>query len=350
VWVQRVTCPSLHHDEVSGVASVLHRAGVAVSGKLRAKPLAGGRSNLTFLLYDDHSRWVLRTPPRAGRTPSAHDVAREHRVTSRLIGSAVPVAQPVTLCLDESVLGGPFAVSSFVEGRAFRSRVDLDALNDVQVGGVVDSLLSCLATIHAVDYQAVGLETFGRADGYASRQIRRWSGQWELVGSSELAALARAVMKGLGDYQPRQQRAGIVHGDFRLDNTLIAETPGGGHHLAAVVDWEMSTIGDPVADVALMCAYRNPAFDLVIGEPSSWTSLRLPPPPELAAAYERVGGVALVNWEFHMALAHFKIAVVAAGIDHRFRAGAESVDGLNTAGQAVEPFLEAAFDQVRALT
>jgi aminoglycoside phosphotransferase (APT) family kinase protein len=137
---------------------------------------------------------------------------------------------------------------------------------------------------------------------------------------------------------PTQQAVGIVHGDFRIDNTLLA--PGTGHlRVAAVIDWELSTIGNPVADVAMMCAYRDTSFDLVVGAPSAWTSDRLPGTEGLAEAYTAAGGVDLVDWESHMALAYFKIAVIAAGIDHRVRAGAASGPGFDSAGQAVEPYL-----------
>jgi aminoglycoside phosphotransferase (APT) family kinase protein len=132
-----------------------------------------------------------------------------------------------------------------------------------------------------------------------------------------------------------------VHGDYRIDNTLIA-VDGPSSRVAAVIDWELSTIGDPVADVAMMCAYRQAPFDLVVGAPSAWTSDRLPSVPDLAARYEAAGGVRLDEWGFHLALAYFKVAVIAAGIDHRWRAGAGAGAGFDTAGKAVEPYLELA--------
>ena len=310
--------------------------------------IAGGRSNLTFRLDDGTDQWVLRTPPRSGRTPSAHDVAREFRVTSALGVTDVPVARAVLLHEDDDVLGGPFSVADFVAGRVIQFRKDLDRLDAPTVTAVSQRLVETLATLHRVDPNAVGLERFGRPDAYAARQLRRWAGQWELVRDHSLDTLAGEVSGRLGRQLPEQRTAGIVHGDFRIDNTLLDLDGPDAPRLAAVVDWELSTIGDPVADVATMLAYRDPAFDLIVGEPSAWTSSRLPDPARLAAAYEAAGGVPLVDLDLHLALAHYKIAVIAAGIAHRHRAGSGSGAGFETAGTAVAPFLEAARSALRS--
>lgn len=330
---------SLTKAELVVVGDLLRKSGVAIAGPLDASLIAGGRSNLTFRLSDSAHQWVLRMPPRSGRTPSAHDVAREFRVTRALRDTAVPVPPAVLLCEDTSLLGGPFAISEYVPGVSIQSRVDLDAINDISVSKVLDKLITALAALHRVDHVAVGLERFGRPDGYASRQINRWSAQWALVsqpGPSQTRATG--LSERLAASVPAQASTGIVHGDFRIDNTLLQLTEPA---LLAVVDWELSTIGDPVADVATMCAYRLPAFDLIIGTPSAWTSDRIPDVDGLAAAYEGAGGVALVDWDFHLALAYFKVAVIAAGIDHRFRAGVGSGPGFDSSGDAVPQFLEA---------
>ncbi|RNL62824.1 phosphotransferase family protein [Nocardioides marmoriginsengisoli] len=331
----------LSRDDLDAVATFLRGQGVDVAGPLEGSQIAGGRSNLTFRLDDGTSRWVLRMPPRAGRTPSAHDVGREFRVTRALSRAGVPVAPAVALCQDESLLGGPFAVSGFVEGRTVQSRTDLDELDDETATVVISRLLQALAALHRVDHVAHGLEGFGRPDAYAERQLRRWSGQWELVGQydANISAAAKNLVAGLAVSIPEQRSAGIVHGDYRIDNTLLRFD--GSPSVAAIVDWELSTIGDPVADVAMMCAYRLPAFDLIVGSPSAWTSSRLPSLESLASDYEAAGGVELSNWEFHLALAYYKIAVIAAGIDHRFRAGAVGGRGFAEAGQAVPEFLAA---------
>lgn len=332
---------ALTEPEVAAIAAVLVRAGVDVRGPLSAARIAGGRSNLTYRLDDGTQRWVLRMPPRHGRTPSAHDVAREFRVTAALRHSDVPVAQAVALCEDEAVLGAPFAVAAFVDGRAVQSRDELDEVPDDALDHLVDRLVQTLAALHRVDHVAVGLERFGRPDGYAARQLSRWAGQWELVGLPGLDPLAQQVITTLGDALPAQRTTAVVHGDFRIDNTLLTDL-GRTPQVAAVVDWELSTIGDPVADVAMMCAYRDPAFDLIVGEPSAWTSTRLPDAAALAGRYEAAGGAPLVDWSAHLALANLKVAVIAAGIDHRFRAGSGSGPGFDSAGSAVEVFLQGA--------
>ncbi|GAA4727755.1 phosphotransferase family protein [Nocardioides endophyticus] len=339
----------LTSGERDAVAARLESVGVELAGPLAATQIAGGRSNLTFRLDDGISRWVLRMPPRTGRTPSAHDVAREHRVTGGLRNTAVPIAAPVLLQEDERDLGSPYTVADFVEGTTIQSADDLDRLDDATVRSVVDQLVETLAALHRVDHVAIGLERFGRPDGYAARQVRRWAGQWELVGTAEPDArrAATELAAQLARLVPGQVRVGIVHGDYRIDNTIlrVGEFPS----IAAVVDWELSTIGDPAADVALMCAYRNRAFDLIVGAPSAWTSDRLPEPDELAAAYETLSGRTLSDWDFHVALAHFKVAVIAAGIDHRRREGSGAGDGFDTAGQAVLPFLEAGLARIGAV-
>lgn len=334
-----MTAPT--HDELALVARALCDAGVEVAGPLEAQPISGGRSNLTSVISDGRTRWILRTPPRAGRTASAHDVAREHRVTAALAGSGVPVPPAVLLCEDESLLGVPFTVTGHVEGAAIRTQEELAQHDDRVVGAMVGELLATLATLHRVDHVTAGLEDFGRPDGYAARQLNRWGRQWESVGTSVLEPLARDVMARLGSRVPAQRATSVVHGDYRIDNTLIV-VDGQSSRVAAVIDWELSTIGDPVADVAMMCAYRQAPFDLVLGAPSAWTSERLPSASELAAGYEAAGGVRLDDWDFHLALACFKVAVIAAGIDHRRRAGAGAGPGFDTAGEAVEPYLDLA--------
>lgn len=332
----------LSEPELAAVSGYLTDAGVVLEGPLSATLIAGGRSNLTMRLEDGTTTWVLRMPPRAGRTPSAHDVAREYRVTAALVATGVPVPPTVALCEDESVIGSPFVVTAFVPGVTIQRQEELDALDDDAVEAVVDELTTTLAALHRVDHTAVGLADFGRPDGYAARQLRRWGGQWELVSSGALALdrAADEVISRLSAAVPDQRVTSILHGDFRIDNTLLRLD--GAPRVAAVVDWELSTLGDPVADVAMMCAYRDPVLDLIVGAPSAWTSTRLPAVDELASRYEKAGGVSLVDWDFHLALAYFKIGVIAAGIAHRHRAGSGTGTGFESAGESVEGYLDLA--------
>ena len=327
----------LTEAELAGIADVMGAAGTPPAGPLSATLITGGRSNLTFRLDDDVSVWVLRMPPRTGRTPSAHDVGREYRVTSALMATHVPVPAAVALCEADEVVGFPFAVAAYVPGQSVQVRSHLDRLDDPALAAVTASLVETLVALHRVDHVAVGLERFGRPDGYAERQFRRWRGQWELVSTPAQRGPDAELVRRLEAALPAQRSTGIVHGDYRIDNTLL--DPAGGS-VAAVVDWELATIGDPVADVAMMCAYRDPAFDLIVGEAAAWTSPRLPEPAALAARYEAAGGIPLDCWESHLALAYFKIGVIAAGIEHRRRVGAGSGRGFDTSGEAVLPFHE----------
>ncbi|WP_299562871.1 phosphotransferase family protein [uncultured Mycolicibacterium sp.] len=317
-----MTSTTLDGLDLTALDRHLRGIGVPRSGPLRAELIAGGRSNLTFLVHDDASKWVLRRPPLAGLTPSAHDMAREYRVVAALADTPVPVARAVTCSDDDSVLGAPFQMVEYVAGRVVRSADELAGLGDAAaLSRCVDGLIRVLADLHAVDPEAVGLGDFGKPTGYLERQVRRWGSQWEHVKLPDdprdddvrrlHAALAEAV--------PPQSGTSIVHGDYRIDNTILdSDDPG---RVRAVVDWELSTLGDPLSDAALMCVYRDPQLDLILGMEAAWTSPLLPGADEMAHRYAEVSGRELAHWDFYMALSYFKLAIIAAGIDYRRRVG-----------------------------
>ena len=318
-----------------------HLQGISIprSGQLRAELISGGRSNLTFRVHDDASAWVLRRPPMHGLTPSAHDMAREYRVVAALADTPVPVADAVTLCEDESVLGAPFAMVSYVPGRVVRSAGELAAIGDrTEIDRCVDELIRVLANLHAVDPVSVGLADFGRPDGYLERQVRRWAGQWQHVrlDDDDRDADVHRLHSALAEAVPPQSGSSIVHGDYRIDNTILDSHDAA--NVRAVVDWELSTLGDPISDAALMCAYRNPAMDLILNLQSAWTSPLIPPPDELAHRYSTISGRPLANWPFYMSLAYFKIAIIAAGIDFRLRM-AGGGDGSDRVGEVIAPLI-----------
>lgn len=316
----------------------LRSEGIARSGELRAELIAGGRSNLTFRVYDDASAWVLRRPPLHGLTPSAHDMAREYKVVAALAGTAVPVARAVTMRNDDSVLGAPFQMVEHVEGRVVRTAPELEALGDQGViDGCVDALIQALADLHAVDPAEVGLGDFGKPDGYLARQVRRWGSQWDLVRLPDDPRDddVKRLHQALSEAVPPQSGTSIVHGDYRIDNTILDAQDA--TVVRAVLDWEMSTLGDPLSDTALMCVYRDPMFGHVHAD-AAWTSELLPTADELANRYAKVSGRELAHWDFYMALADFKLAIIAAGIDYRRREGA---DGPEHVGEAVAPLIAA---------
>lgn len=322
--------------ELSALQDFLLRSGVTVDGNLHAELISGGKSNLTYKISDESSQWILRRPPTTGRTPSAHDVAREFRIAHALQNTDVPVAAPVLLCEDETVLGAAFTLVEYVDGPVLRTGSDIESLSGAEIDVCTTELIRVLSALHEVDYRAVGLSSLGRPDGYVARQVELWRKQWDRVKTCESADVA-TLYDALTARIPERTDASIVHGDYRIDNVILAREDVG--HVAAVVDWELSTLGDPLTDVALMCVYRHPVFDLIVGEPAAWTSPRLPSPGDLVDRYARASGRDMRDWNFYMALGYFKVAVIAEGINHRYRAGATVGAGFDRAGESVPEFL-----------
>jgi len=325
----------------------LREIGVPRHGELRGELIAGGRSNLTFLVFDDAAKWVLRRPPLHGLTPSAHDMAREYKVVAALENTAVPVAHAVTMRNDDSVLGAPFQMVDFVPGRVVRYSEELTALGDQRaIDACVDALIKVLADLHALDPEAVGLGDFGKPTGYLERQVRRWGGQWDLVRLDDdpRDADVKRLHAALGEALPPQTRSSIVHGDYRIDNTMLDAEDA--TKVRAVLDWEMSTLGDPLSDAALMCVYRHPMFDMVHAN-AAWSSPQIPSADQLAQKYSVAAGLPLDHWEFYMALAYFKLAIIAAGIQFRDRMGGATEYG-DKVGEAVAPLVAAGLSELAA--
>jgi aminoglycoside phosphotransferase (APT) family kinase protein len=324
---------------------LLESNGVDVVGDLRIDLISGGRSNLTFDVRDDVHHWVARRPPMGGLTPSAHDMEREWAVTSALTRTDVPVAPTVAIDRAGDVIGAPCTVVEFVDGDVIRSVDDLARYSDAQVDASIDALVRTLADLHAVDYSAVGLAEFGRPEGFAARQIKLWARQWGIVKTRELDDVDRLV-DILSDRVPAAARSTIVHGDFRIDNTILApDDPG---RVAAVVDWELSALGDPITDVALMCVYRQPVFSSVLGFDAAWTSDRLPDADSLAERYAQATGADLGDWAFYLGLANLKLGVIAEGITHRaLQGGSSGAAGAEKAAEATASFIAQGLEAVK---
>ncbi|MFT3716611.1 MAG: phosphotransferase family protein [Gordonia sp. (in: high G+C Gram-positive bacteria)] len=311
--------------------------GVTVTGDLVIDLISGGRSNLTFDVRDDEHHWVVRRPPMAGLTPSAHDMGREWAVTSALVPTAVPVAPPVAIDRTGEVIGAPCTVVGYVDGDVVRSVADMDAWTDEQVTADFDALVRTLADLHAVDYRAVGLDDFGKPEGFAARQVKLWTRQWGLVKTRDLPDVEKLAGL-LSERVPTEAASTIVHGDYRVDNTILA--PGDPATVAAVVDWEMAALGDPLTDVALMCVYRAPVFSRVLGFDAAWTSDRYPDADTMAQRYAEVSGRDLSDWPFYLGLANLKLGVIAEGITHRaLQGGSSGADGAERAAEATATFI-----------
>jgi len=338
-------------DGTAAAPSGIDRAGVEAWFRQRVKgvalPLAferiaGGHSNLTYRVTDAAGRrWALRRPPLGKRLGSAHDMAREHKVVAALGPTDVPVAPVIGLCQDESVSGAPFYVMEFVEGPILRGLAEADAFpEEADRRAIGERVADTLVDIHAVDPDAVGLGDLGRKEDYVARQLRRWQGQWEKSKTRELAAID-AVHERLAARIPAQGPATIVHGDYRLDNMIL--TPEG--EVAAVVDWELCTLGDPLADVGLLMVYwpERGEEPVALGQPANLAP-GFPTAEALRDRYAERSGRDLSQLDFFVALGYWKLAIILEGVYARYAAGQYGrVDpGIEHFARLVERLAEAA--------
>lgn len=307
--------------ERPGVESWFAAAVPAADPPLRFERIAGGLSNLTFRVSDAAGRrWALRRPPLGKTLGSAHDMAREHRVLSALAPTPVPVPPLVGLCEDESVTGAPFYVMEFVEGPILRGLAEAESAfpDEADRHAIGLRVADTLAAIHAVDPDAVGLGDLGRKQDYVARQLRRWQGQWEKSKTRELATVDQ-VHDRLAAAIPEQGPATIVHGDYRLDNMIL--TPAG--EVAAVVDWELCTLGDPLADLGTLMAYWPDRGEAVValGQPANLAP-GFPDRDELVARYAERSGRDVSRLSYFLALGYWKLAIILEGVYARYAAGA----------------------------
>ncbi len=290
------------------------------TGPFQYTLIAGGHSNLTFRVDDSAGhRYVLRRPPLSHALASAHDMGREHRLISALANSAVPVAPALGLCSDASVNDAPFYVMDFVNGHVVRDNATaLQVLTPATRRRASLSLVETMAAIHAVDLDAVGLADLGRHEGYIERQLKRWYGQWNASKTRELGAIDR-VHEALSTRIPAQGPATIVHGDYRLDNCMVDDAG----NVIAVLDWELCTLGDPMADLGLLMVYWTGPHD----EPSTssfapTTTEGFLDRAELAAHYAKVSGRDVSQLDYYVSFAYWKLACIIEGVYARYVAGA----------------------------
>ncbi|TNC19346.1 phosphotransferase family protein [Amycolatopsis alkalitolerans] len=305
-----------------------------VAGPLTADVVQGGRSNLTYVVGDGASRWVLRRPPLGHVLPTAHDMVREHRVISALRDTKVPVPGTITLCQDTGVIGAPFYVMEFVEGTPFRSAGELEELGPERTAAIAGRLLDTLVDLHAVHPDEVGLGDFGRPEGFLERQLRRWGKQLDASRSRDIPGIDR-LRERLAKHLPVSGPPAIVHGDYRLDNVLV----DGEDRITAVLDWEMSTLGDPLTDLALLVAYAERGnLDLSIVSNASLAP-GYPGTDEVVARYARHSGRDISALGWYVGFAFFKLAVILEGIYYRFSQGQTVGAGFDKIGDAVAPLV-----------
>lgn len=315
-----------------------------LAGPLRADLITGGRSNLTYRLTDGRSRWVLRRPPLGHVLPTAHDMSREYRVISALRDTAVPVPDALLLATDTDPIGAPFYLMSEVNGVVLRDAAGYARLSAERAAHCARLLVDTLAALHAVAPASVGLADFGRPDGYLTRQVDRWYRQWGRSATRDLPALDR-LHDALARSVPVSGRAGIVHGDFRLDNLMFDPTL---RRVAAVLDWEMATLGDPLADVGLLYVYRELAGHGLAGSADPLPAgLDFPSGSALLADYARATGTSAHRLDWYAALGYYKLAIISEGIHARYLAGETVGADFDAIGERVPSLVELA---TRALT
>jgi aminoglycoside phosphotransferase (APT) family kinase protein len=315
-----------------------------VEPPLAFERIAGGRSNLTYAVADAAGRrWALRRPPLGSRLASAHDVAREYRIISALRETPVPVAPAVGLSEEGDY---PFYVMDWVEGPVLRSKDDGDRFSDpAERRAIGERVIDTLVEIHSVDPDAVGLGELAKKEDYVARQLHRWQGQWAKQHTRELP-LVDEVHDRLAARIPEQGAATIVHGDYRLDNMIL--DPGG--EVAAVVDWELCTLGDPLADVGLLIVYWGEEDDelLPLLEPATMLP-GFPSRAEVRELYAERSGRDLSEIDFYVALGLWKLAIVLEGVFARYRAGQYGEAEETREGDVVEQLVGAAAEAVERL-
>jgi len=305
--------------------------------------IAGGKSNLTYRVDSPAGAVVLRRPPLGHVLPTAHDMRRESTVMAALRDTPVPVPVVLDVCLDESVLGQPFYVMDLVEGHVVTTAFPTgyaDSPQDKQ--RISEGLIDVLAALHAVEPASVGLSEFGRPEGYLARQVSRWNRQWDATRIEGLEALD-ALAHQLAAAVPVTPRSSIVHGDYRLDNTMLDPARVGG--ISAVLDWEMSTLGDPLADLGILLVYWAQADDAGLRQGSTVVPSATVLPgfltrEQVAHGYAERTGADVEPLPWYVSFAFFKLAVVCAGIVARVRGGAMVGGGFEGYEDRIGPLVE----------
>ena len=314
-------------------------------GDLTGAVIAGGKSNLTYRITDGTTTWALRRPPLAHVLPTAHDMIREFRVISALAGTRVPVAPAIALCDDPAVLGAPFYLMGFVDGVVLDQAKRLAALTPQAATRSCELLMDTLVDLHEVDPAAVGLAEFGRPEGFLARQVRRWHQQWQASETRPLDELG-ATVERLTATLPEQSAPAIVHGDYRLTNVMFRPDLTG---IAAVVDWEMATLGDPLTDVGLLVVYQTLSAEDDFVMPRMSPGDGFLTAEQLVARYDAASHRDLTHLDWYVGFGYFKLAVIAEGIHHRFLQGKTVGEGFSHFGAAVPLLLSAAISSVSAL-
>lgn len=318
-----------------------------VAGGLSAELITGGKSNLTYSVSDGVREFVVRRPPLGHVLATAHDMGREHRIMTALAPTNVPVPATFAYCDDPKIIGATFYVMEKVAGTPYSRAKDLEALGADRTRDISIRLVDTLVALHSVDYLTIGLSDFGKPDGYLSRQLSRWQKQLEASHSRELPGMDELIARLEGSV-PSESDATIVHGDYRLDNLLV----DGSDQVAAVLDWEMSTLGDPLTDVAVMLAYQQLAESTRPDSTGAVVTDAARAPgyltrDEILERYASATGRDVGHIGFHLGLAFFKLAVILEGIHYRHVHGQTLGSGFDGIGDMIAPLIAAGHDATR---
>lgn len=316
-------------------------------GGVQVEPLAGGQSNPTFRVTAGEHRWVLRRKPPGVLLASAHAVEREFRVMRALQGTAVPVPAMHALCEDASVIGSPFYVMDFVEGRVLADPA-LPGMDPAERAAIYSELQRVMGAIHRVDVQAVGLADFGRPQNYLARQVERWTRQYRASETERIEAMEHLIA-WLPAQLPGHEEVALVHGDFRIDNVIFHPSLP---RALAVIDWELSTLGHPVVDFAYHAmAWRVTPDEFRGLRGHDLAALGIPDEAAHAAGYcARVGRTDLPHWEYCLVFNMFRMAAILQGILARARAGNAAAADAEATGQRARRMAEAGSRLARQVT
>lgn len=308
--------------------------------RLIVRQFSGGQSNPTYLLAAGDGRYVLRRKPPGVLLPSAHAVDREFRVLRALESTAVPVPRALAYCDDAAVIGTPFYVMDYVAGRVYWEH-DLPGMRPRERAAIYDELNRVIGQLHRVEPAAAGLEDFGKPGNYVARQIARWTKQYRASEMTKIDAMERLI-DWLPEHAPEVEPYGLTHGDYRLDNVIFSTAEP---RIAAVIDWELATLGNPLADFAYSCiSWRLPERL----EGRDLAALGIPSEAEYIRAYcRRTGLESIADFDFYIAFGLFRLAAILFGVAARARAGNASSAHAEEAGRRARPMAEAAWKQVR---
>jgi aminoglycoside phosphotransferase (APT) family kinase protein len=337
-----------HRFDVARLEDFLRGRIEGWSGPLAVEQFKGGQSNPTYRVTAGGRRYALRRKPPGKLLPSAHAVDREYRVIKALHGVGFPVARPWVLCEDESVIGTAFYVMDCVEGRVLWDQA-LPGMQRAERAAIWDELNRVIAQLHSIDYKAVGLEDFGKPGDYIARQVSRWTKQYQASELEKIAEMDRLI-EWLPKHIPAGDETSVVHGDYRLDNTIFHPTEP---RILAVLDWELSTLGHPLADFAYHCMSWHIApgkFRGIAG--LDLAALGIPSEREYVERYCRRtgrGGIEPSTWDYYMAYNLFRIAAITQGIAKRVVDGTAASEYAREAGSRTRPLAELGWAQVERI-